>query len=873
MGNTSKQQKGDDSGDSDPKPGNSKPREAGPRLKLWFHGRNAPELDRAEFHSGGECKPRLWQQGHDEKEFRITWSKVPVALSLFFLDYVSAADPKDFRFSGPRRSNPAASLGDAISQPGNKLHRFLADKDTHGGEISRVDRIFYGKNVDGDKDDDRHIQVRTDYLPQDSVEIQWDYIGDRRLTPDEARELAGRLRHSLKLPEQARGFVGEADDWSAAVEIVDEPDPPLPKSSREQPPPSEPPEQRDEPTLSLDEDIETQGQEPEQTPLESSGPVSEPPPTDHAAPQANEAADEELFSFDPTQEPPPVEPKTADSPPPGSQKTGQPYDWEPKTAAPPPTGAAWDDAQTREYVFGGAREEAEKPDFERPDESVSATIDPKLFEIQNPEGLTWSDSQGLMNFGDPESDADVWTIRDSTESVAIFGGVGSGKTSSSGWLLSREYLVNGFGGLVLTAKPDEAARWVRLCEETGRGQDCIRVAPGSGHKLNFLQYETQRPGDRISVTDDLIGLFRCLLEAMGTSTKDNTDSNGGFWTRAVNELMRRLFDIFLISGEPLTMRRITRFVDLAVGNVGKPWQSIEFFSDVIRKAMNNARSGSETDRSVFFDAFDYWTAGFPGITPETQSGIVASFSSMASILTGRGIYDMVCTGTNLTPEMALSGKICILDFPLKGNREGGHMIQSAFKLLFQQAIERRADKGLESARPVFLWEDEAHLFFSHHDPEFQPTTRDCRASHVMISQNLHNYLHLGHDEHAVRSVFAAMNTYIFHANPDPHTNGFASEVIGDARRNHLTSDGLLKDTPYTDYSLYFKPPGELKSIGKLGVSTKQQRAIPPEDFAKLKRGGDGTSEAIVFWMSHRFAVNGGHNFHKAIFPQQPRRKK
>src|ERR1035438_10439672 len=69
-------------------------------------------------------------------------------------------------------------------------------------------------------------------------------------------------------------------------------------------------------------------------------------------------------------------------------------------------------------------------------------------------------------------------------------------------------------------------------------------------------------------------------------------------------------------------------------------------------------------------------------------------------------------------------------------------------------------------RPVFLWEDEGHMFFSQYDVNFQPTARDCRASHVIISQNIHNFLHLGHDPHAVQAVFAAMNTYIFHTNGD-----------------------------------------------------------------------------------------------------------
>jgi len=53
------------------------------------------------------------------------------------------------------------------------------------------------------------------------------------------------------------------------------------------------------------------------------------------------------------------------------------------------------------------------------------------------------------------SGADAWTIRDACEGCQIFGVTGSGKTSGSGAALARAFLRAGFGGLALTAKPDE----------------------------------------------------------------------------------------------------------------------------------------------------------------------------------------------------------------------------------------------------------------------------------------------------------------------------------------------------------------------------------------------------------------------------------
>ena len=144
------------------------------------------------------------------------------------------------------------------------------------------------------------------------------------------------------------------------------------------------------------------------------------------------------------------------------------------------------------------------PEPIEPPEPPPAKIDPRLFEIQNPDQLEWHDSQGLINFGNEDSEADLWLIRDASEGVIIFGAVGSGKTSSTGSLIATQYLRAGYGGLVLTAKTDEAKRWLRLCERTGRAGDCIHVTPGSSHKLNILQYESQRTGERFAVTEGLI---------------------------------------------------------------------------------------------------------------------------------------------------------------------------------------------------------------------------------------------------------------------------------------------------------------------------------------------------------------------------------
>jgi hypothetical protein len=98
----------------------------------------------------------------------------------------------------------------------------------------------------------------------------------------------------------------------------------------------------------------------------------------------------------------------------------------------------------------------------------------------------------LMKFSDDKND--WWTVRNALEGVQIFGGIGSGKTSGSGRMIATSFLKNGFGGVVMCAKPDEANEWVKYAKECGREQDLIMFSEGSKWRFNPLQYETTRGG-------------------------------------------------------------------------------------------------------------------------------------------------------------------------------------------------------------------------------------------------------------------------------------------------------------------------------------------------------------------------------------------
>jgi hypothetical protein len=196
------------------------------------------------------------------------------------------------------------------------------------------------------------------------------------------------------------------------------------------------------------------------------------------------------------------------------------------------------------------------------------------------------------------------------------------------------------------------------------------VTHESGHKLNVLQYEAQRPGNRFAITEGLLALFRRLVAVMASSQSE--ENKNDFWTNSTDEMMRGLLEFFQMAAEPITLRNIVRFIRQAPLQPDPFWRKIEYFGDIIARAEAFAKTGTSQDRDVFMASFEYWRTEFPKMPDVTRGGIITGFTAMAGVLKGRDIHDCIGTDTNLTPEMVLSGKIVILDFPTKLDAKAGH---------------------------------------------------------------------------------------------------------------------------------------------------------------------------------------------------------
>lgn len=161
----------------------------------------------------------------------------------------------------------------------------------------------------------------------------------------------------------------------------------------------------------------------------------------------------------------------------------------------------------------------------------------------------------LLELHGSKSGIGHWTIRHAVEGVQIFGGIGSGKTSGSGRMLALKYLNAGFGGLVLTVKPDEKELWENYCALTGRADDLIIVEPDRTNYFNFLDYES-KSGERKSggMTENIVQVLKTVIRA--SEEKASGSSDDPFWETALDMLIFNTIDLCKLAYGQVTVQRM-----------------------------------------------------------------------------------------------------------------------------------------------------------------------------------------------------------------------------------------------------------------------------------------------------------------------------
>jgi type IV secretory pathway TraG/TraD family ATPase VirD4 len=485
----------------------------------------------------------------------------------------------------------------------------------------------------------------------------------------------------------------------------------------------------------------------------------------------------------------------------------------------------------------------------------------------------------LIQFTGQSTGHASWTVRNAFEGVQIFGGIGSGKTSGSGRMLALKFLQNGFGGLVLTAKPDEKKLWTEYCALANRSDDLLVIEPNGDKYFNFLEYESKDG----SLTENIVQVLKTVINA--SEEKSGGKGADPFWENALDMLIFNVIDLCKLAYDKVSVQHMYGIVqslpkpdteyneehlsdyeiayEAARDNVNKQIERWEAEQDptYLNKILKNEAVYDEAVMAALPDGRtlkfidEFFEETFKNLSDKTRSIIELSFSGFLFRLLRDPVYSLFCSkASNTTPEDSLSGKIIIINLPVKTYHKIGRDSQILFKYIWQRAMEKRdvSTNGL----PVFLWADEAQNFLHEHDAEYQATARSSRISTVYLSQNLPNYhanMSGGKSEYQVKGFLGTLATKIFHANADIETNRYSSDLIGDTFFEEISKTA----TAAGKFS-----SGQTKSI-------KIDRAVRPEDFVRLRTGSPKNNykvEAYIHVQGDAFVD--GQNFCKIAFDQR-----
>lgn len=510
--------------------------------------------------------------------------------------------------------------------------------------------------------------------------------------------------------------------------------------------------------------------------------------------------------------------------------------------------------------------------------------------------MTYDFDTPLLKLGAEQSD--WWSIRDAFEGVQIFGGIGSGKTSGSGQMIAKSFLRNGFGGLVLCAKPEEVETWRSYAAATGRTNDLRVFEEGSEFCFNPLAYENEREGKGGGEVFNLSNLFMQIYKMGAQFSGGGGGEKDRYWDNALKRSLNRMLQLLKYSNMEISVSNMIEVMsdapdtDLAStikyiergAEYDELWETNIVFKclEHIRHLILDYEEELETLRGVFSPSNEevirrdelaeylpelkgvskrldsYWLKEFANVDEKTRSIVRESFLGLAEPFTMGILEKHFSSDTTIKPEESFEGKIIILNFSVKEYLDAGIYAQGIFKYIWQQAIERRNTKAFPT--PCFLWVDESQYFVNEYDTIFQTTARSSQTATVFITQNISNYYSaMGSSSTAkakVDSLLGNLSTKIFHSNNDTVTNEWASNSIGKYFRIIETESSSKKKFEIFD-----------TTKGKSATPHLMPQVLAIE-FSTLKSGGKNNQNQVQAVITVRGKEwSSGKNHKRATFTQ------
>lgn len=380
------------------------------------------------------------------------------------------------------------------------------------------------------------------------------------------------------------------------------------------------------------------------------------------------------------------------------------------------------------------------------------------------------------------SPSDAFTVGDSYSHTQILGRTGCGKTTTLGDALGLAMLAQGYGGLVLSAKP-EREHWRRLCQAVGREDDLIVIDALGQTPFNFLLclMETAGQGTAVEAADLLMEACKAAVPIHLRNTPSDP-----FWTTSPTQLLTHVIRVIHAANKSvslLTIMDVLNSLPMSPEDVrDESWWEHSVCARLIREA-DTALSQDDPGRQDFERTSSFLLRETASWGDRTRSSIVACISAPADALVSRPLREVLCGGLSVRPEDALHhGKIILVDLPTLQHGVAGRIANAVVKRSFFDAVQRR-DPSV--GPPIFVWSDESQetILANNRDASFAATARSQRCALVYLTQGRTNYDAVLGKESA-SSLLGNFSTHFAMSNGCVTTNQWFSQMIGKTWQAH-----------------------------------------------------------------------------------------
>ena len=203
----------------------------------------------------------------------------------------------------------------------------------------------------------------------------------------------------------------------------------------------------------------------------------------------------------------------------------------------------------------------------------------------------------------------------------------------------------GFGGLVLTVKPEETDLWIEYAKRTGREASLLVFSPSNRHRrywhprtgellrYNFLEHEASRTGEGAGLTENIVLMFSTVIELLERG-QGSGRTDDAYWRRAIRQLLRNAIDCLLLAGRTLTLPDlcgVIRSAPQSAQQVRTPSGKAQSFCyRLLQEIATRERAGglTESQRHAYELTGQFFLNEFATLAEKTRSIVVNTFTGM-----------------------------------------------------------------------------------------------------------------------------------------------------------------------------------------------------------------------------------------------------